>query len=590
MDMKTRLYIITASAGLMLAGCVNDEVVDVRDVVCPVNPAAKPDPIGFVQKVDNLTRGNNRAEKAGHYEFGVFGYKGANKEEVSTNVVMNDYLVAYGDIVSGTNKWYDAIKTGAETYEGDEANGTDNTVSANGKSTWFYETIAQAEGKHKTFGTNHLSPSTATQILKYWDEDFQYHNFYAYMPYYGDERKATSKVVIAANANAEGGADFKFKGLSAFYTDPVVIPGAPSATAQVTTADERFAPEYSAASREAYNMEVTNANEALYSAQSVESDIYRVDVPFTFRHVNAKINVAFWEDIRGYKIGLIDLVPEGAADKIAADGSLPNDNDKSTSVYKGVAWTPATPEQALNIKDKPVGERSEGYLTNEATTPRPSYMSDGTIATAGVKTDTRADISYDAEDPYRYTNENIRFGTEADGAIPYNGNPCAPDARVLSETGGNSATMLNTHYYALPNVDEDGYTIITPGYGGSTDYKDKKVGENTGFTVHVSYELIPEDGAATTKVYDARAYVGPEYCKWEDGKQYTYIFKITSETNGTTTPTKPSDEVFEDGKTDEPYVDPDDPRVPNEPALIPIVFDGITITDYEETTPKEIVN
>lgn len=567
-------YLITAAA-MMMAGCASDELLNNVEVPEKQEPKAE-EMIAFTQKVDNMTRATNRAEKAGHYEFGVFGYKGDAKEEVTTQVVMNDYLVAYGDIKSGTHEWYKDLKTLTDTYQGDENNGTGNTVAANGKSTWFYENIAQAAGKHKTLGSNELTPTTGTQIMKYWDEDEPYHNFYAYMPYYGKERAAKSRVTIADNSGTGTGADLTFTGLSTFYTDPVVVPGTPATTAQIATADERFAGKY-ADSHSIYNMEVTNANEALYAANSIQSDIYRTDVPFTFRHINAKINVAFWEDIKGYKVRLIDLVPEDAATKISNNAAFTSDKNLSTSQYKGVAFTPATPAQA-NVKTKPASERAESLITG-GTTPLPSYMETATIKAVGVTTGTQADMQYASG---THTNANIRFQTESSMATTYNANTCAPNAKVISEAGGTSATMLDTKYFALPNTDTDNATYITPAYADGTAYDAMKVGSNTGFTMHVSYEIIPEDGTATIRVYDARVYVAPEYCHWQDGKQYTYIFKITKTSNGSTNPNKSSDEVFEDGEDDEPYVDPDDPRIPWDSALNPIVFDGITITDYEK--------
>lgn len=562
------------AAGLMLAGCSNDEIVKNGEETLPV---LKAEPISFVQKVGNMSRASV-AQKAGHYEFGVFGYKGDSKEEVSSQVVMNDYLVAYGDIKSGTNEWYKNLKNLTDTYEGEENNGTNNSVAENGKSVWFYENIAQAAGKHKTNGTSELSPNVSAQIMKYWDEDEPYHNFYAYMPYYGKERNANSKVTIADNSGTGAGADLTFTGLTTFYTDPVIIPGTPATTAQIATTDERFAGSYDA-DHAVYNMEVTNANEALYAANSIQSDIYRIDVPLTFKHINTKINVAFWEDIPGYKVRLIDLVPADAAEKIKNNATFIDDKDLSSEQYKGVAFTPATPDQAINFKSKTGSYRAESALIT-SDTPRPSYVTAADIKTVGVKTDAVADMQYVNATA---ANRNIRFQTESSMANTYTGNSCAPDAKILSETGGSNATMLDTKYFALPNIDTDNTTYIAPAYADGTNYDALHLGENTGYTMHVSYEIIPEDGTATTRVYDARVYVAPEYCRWMDGKQYTYIFKITKHSNGTTTPDKDSDTIFDDGEDDEPYVDPDDPRIPDDTALNPIVFDGITITDYEKS-------
>ena len=56
---------------------------------------------------------------------------------------------------------------------------------------------------------------------------------------------------------------------------------------------------------------------------------------------------------------------------------------------------------------------------------------------------------------------------------------------------------------------------------------------------------------------------------WQPNTKYTYTFKITKDTKGTTSGATP---------------DVDDPTVPDTPALYPIIFDNITIVDYENTS------
>ena len=92
----------------------------------------------------------------------------------------------------------------------------------------------------------------------------------------------------------------------------------------------------------------------------------------------------------------------------------------------------------------------------------------------------------------------------------------------------------------------------------------------TGFTFHVSYELTAEDSGEIITVTDATVHVPADYCKWEMNKHYTYIFKITTGSNGST------------DSSVEPK--PNDPGVPTTPALYPIVFDNCTVVDWEDVT------
>ena len=52
---------------------------------------------------------------------------------------------------------------------------------------------------------------------------------------------------------------------------------------------------------------------------------------------------------------------------------------------------------------------------------------------------------------------------------------------------------------------------------------------------------------------------------WQSNTKYTYTFKITENSTGSTNPTNPNI---------------DEPDVPANPTVYPIVFDGATIEDY----------
>ena len=94
----------------------------------------------------------------------------------------------------------------------------------------------------------------------------------------------------------------------------------------------------------------------------------------------------------------------------------------------------------------------------------------------------------------------------------------------------------------------------------------------TGFTLHVSYKLTAEDNGEEIIVRDARVYIPAKDASnnniavWQANTQYTYTFKITTDANGSTSETTPNITT---------------PTVPTEKGLYPIVFDDITIVDYE---------
>ena len=140
----------------------------------------------------------------------------------------------------------------------------------------------------------------------------------------------------------------------------------------------------------------------------------------------------------------------------------------------------------------------------------------------------------------------------------------APTANPIGTTSG-TASESPTTYYAIPK-NEFAFAA-----GTDADLKD------VGFTFHVTYKLISDTDEKIT-VNDATVFVPADKCKWECNKAYTYIFKITKNSNGSTDPSKP--------------INPDNPTPDTDKALYPIVFDGCTVADYETgaTTEHEITD
>ena len=91
-------------------------------------------------------------------------------------------------------------------------------------------------------------------------------------------------------------------------------------------------------------------------------------------------------------------------------------------------------------------------------------------------------------------------------------------------------------------------------------------GSTTGFTFHVSYQLIAEDNGEVITVHDARVFVPADITSWQANTRYVYSFKFTTNSTGTTDPNG--------------HIDVDDPTVPQKSNVYPIVFDGATIEDY----------
>lgn len=97
----------------------------------------------------------------------------------------------------------------------------------------------------------------------------------------------------------------------------------------------------------------------------------------------------------------------------------------------------------------------------------------------------------------------------------------------------------------------------------------------------VNYTLTSTDSShEKIKVYGATAYVPAQYTQWKPNYAYTYIFKISDKSNGTTVepndPDDPNDPVYND--PDDSDYDPNDPNI----GLSPITFDAVVITDEDD--------
>ena len=197
---------------------------------------------------------------------------------------------------------------------------------------------------------------------------------------------------------------------------------------------------------------------------------------------------------------------------------------------------------------------------------------EGVYAKPAKRTGTAGAYTYTAGKLMTKTGVTITFdettldGTPSDWqtTVSYQSNKSlkftAPAAKI-GETK-DAATPSTTTYYAIPKKE------IAFATGADEDLKD------VGFTFHVTYKLISDTGEEI-KVNDATVFVPAENCEWQCNKAYTYIFKITKNSNGSTDPSKP--------------INPDDPKPDTDKALYPIVFDGCTVADYENVTATDHV-
>lgn len=203
----------------------------------------------------------------------------------------------------------------------------------------------------------------------------------------------------------------------------------------------------------------------------VEEANYQKPVTFTFKNLTAKVRVAFYETVPGYTVSNIEFYENGTDKK---------DN--------------------LNGKD-------EAFLY---TTGDNNYLStNGTINVTYPKVGSKnaSDAAFNRAFVSIETGSDDKTTKLKLGKVNYNDN-------VLNTTA-QKANMAG-------NKDKNYFTPVLPAEGHA-------------LTLRLNYTLTSTDGSGEQiKVYGATAVIPASYTAWQPNYAYTYIFKISDNTNGAT--------------------------------------------------------
>ena len=210
---------------------------------------------------------------------------------------------------------------------------------------------------------------------------------------------------------------------------------------------------------------------------------YREAVNLKFHRLQTKVRVGIYETIPGYKITNIVFYKQGSTTVDTEDDNKNNVTltSETTDYFQGGSDVNAT------------------VTYNWDATPKPTYTveyQDGTSATI-VK------------------GKNWYGGQFATGVPAITSNPIG-GTNDIEDLYGTDNDMFS----------ESGYFIVLP---TPTET------EASALTLKCDYVLESLDTyKETIIVTGATAAIPAAYCKWEPNKMYTYIFKISQETNGTT--------------------------------------------------------
>lgn len=209
--------------------------------------------------------------------------------------------------------------------------------------------------------------------------------------------------------------------------------------------------------------------------KTVNRDDYGKTVSMSFRHLASKVRMALFETVPGYVISDVKFYTDAA--------STTTDNTEGTLIGKF---------------------NNSGTLTV-------FFPTTGTV-NKDKKDYNKAHVSFSASTT---AGETGVLDSKGFGAVNYNNQ---------AEGTINAGSTYLSQNAAKPSYCGAGYQNVLPSEGKAS-----------AITLRIDYKLTSVDGTnETINVKGATATVPAEYTEWKSGYAYTYIFKISQNTNGST--------------------------------------------------------
>lgn len=425
--------------------------------------------------------------------------------------------------------------------------GTDHTkVFDHYNINWFENTkgstetnVADWEYVGQDLHKNNTLPEGAKQWIKYWDFSASQYDFIAFS--YGK----------AYGFNEDGSSKTKDN------TNPILSKIDPANLGKATTTST---PVYTVTGDVAKLTQTYVAD--LVTAYKADNQ-YNQTVTPRFHQLASKVRIAIYETVAGYAVKDVKFYYGNSRSKEskASDGTaLPvlyavkkvpvTKSDGSTKDH--LVPTSVLPNKTGKGKIS-VYFPTVGYANKSATDYNKAHV---VFEPASTGTNTTSTLEFQA----------LNYQTVSEGVL---------SGAYIGQTS-SAAT-----YAGAANAAANVYEMVFP-YGAGTDLK-----------LHVDYTLVSVDGSGEEiKVYDASALVPSTYTNWQPNYAYTYIFKISKNSNGMTggPGTSGSGSGDPDDQTN-PGDDPTDPDNldPNNPSgLYPITFDAY-VMDFDNEHVQETI-
>lgn len=220
---------------------------------------------------------------------------------------------------------------------------------------------------------------------------------------------------------------------------------------------------------------------------------YSKEVNLTFRNLTTKARVAFYETVPGYSVKEVKFHQAEAT------------SDNSITAATGTSAT----------------------LYTSGATEKDNFFKKGTAGiyfpTVGLTKKNNKDSDYNKAHVAFFPTE--KETTLSFGEVNYDaaGSPITGALKKTSKDPSFAGTKDNNNYYQTVIPNEEGTTL----------------------TLCVDYTLVSDDKSGEEiKVYGAKAIIPAIYAQWKSNYAYTYIFKISDNTNGWTSTDKTQDGLF----------------------------------------------
>lgn len=132
----------------------------------------------------------------------------------------------------------------------------------------------------------------------------------------------------------------------------------------------------------------------------------------------------------------------------------------------------------------------------------------------------------------------VTFDTNHDPVVVLTGEASSSDSKVVFDAVSTSPNTWLSDYAARDYKEAEGTVYLGRAANAATGTKQMTVLPNStgaALTLKVDYTLLSRDGTGETiQVTGATATVPADYTKWKPNHAYTYIFKISDNTNGQT--------------------------------------------------------